>query len=57
MSEYNRTHMAGKNLRKKSKQEVGILRFVVFNLIAYRISSVYGIILHFLKRPLDVKSL
>jgi hypothetical protein len=29
MSEYNRTHMAGENLRK-SNQEVGNLRFVAF---------------------------
>ena len=30
MSECNRTHMKGKNLRKKSNQEVGNLRFVVY---------------------------
>ena len=56
MSEYNITHMTGKNLRKKSNQEVGKLRFVVFQLIAYQIYSVYRVILHFLRLPLDVKS-
>ena len=35
MSEYNRTHMAGKNLRKKSNPEVGNLRFVGFQVFAY----------------------
>jgi hypothetical protein len=55
--EYNRTHMPGKNLREKSNQEVGNLRFVVFQVIAYQIYSVYGVILHFLRLPLDVNSL
>ena len=41
--------------QKKSNQEVGNLTFVVFQVIAYRIYSVYGVILHFLS--LDVKSL
>jgi hypothetical protein len=30
MSEYNRTHMAGEKLRKKSNREVGNLMLVVF---------------------------
>ena len=36
---------------------MGNLRFVVFQLIAYRIYSVYGVILHFLRLPVDVNSL
>jgi hypothetical protein len=35
VSEYSRTHMAGKNLRRKSNQEVGNLRFVGFQVVAY----------------------
>jgi hypothetical protein len=42
---------------KKYNQEVGNLRFVVFQLISYRIYSVYGVILHFLRLSLDVNSL
>ena len=53
MSEYNITHMA----RKKSKQEVGNLRFVVFDLSPYQIHSGLWVILHFLRLPLDVNRL
>jgi hypothetical protein len=42
---------------EKSNQEVGILRFVVFQLLVYRIHSVYGVKLHILRLPLDVNSL
>ena len=56
MSEYNITHDRQKP-EKQSNQEVGNLRFVVFEIIAYRIYSVYGVISHFLRLPLDVNSL
>ena len=42
---------------KKANQEVGNLKFVVFQVIAYRIYIVYGVILHFLRLSLDVYSL
>ena len=42
---------------KKYNQEVGNLRFVVFQVIAYPIYSVYGDRVHFLWLPLDVNSL
>ena len=58
MSEYNRTHMADKKTEKKSKQEVGNLRFVVFELtpIEYTVGWIL-VMLHFLRLPLDVNCL
>ena len=49
----NRTHMAGKNLRKKSKQEVGNLRFVVFELTLSNTQWDMG----YFALPLDVNRL
>jgi hypothetical protein len=48
--------MAGKNLRKKSRQEVGNLRFGIFNSFIIEDSGIL-VMLHFLRLPLDVNSL
>jgi hypothetical protein len=54
MSEYKQNSHGRQKPEKKSNQEVGNLRFVVFQLLAYRIHGVFWIILHFLRLPLDV---
>ena len=46
-----------KKPEKKSNQEVGNLSFVGFHVLAYPIYSVCGVILHFLRLPLDVNRL